>query len=222
MATLSGRCCSMIVPRRLKIIASRRAMGSRGESLMAPQVRQTRVSSWPSSTTPKPVYSVPQSTPSTRMGESLSHFSRFPVVLVGRGRLRTVLPLCRVAVRRGTSPSLHSAASGPARLCDFVLPAKGGIRLPGRCQLPLIQETRIGRFVKNFAQGGQENSESHDFENCHRWRTIRIIFIPAPPRNAWPRTATLLPWLACGRKARAPTPPPTRSGSTPPSRSGLR
>ena len=68
MATSSGRCSRMRASRRAKIVARRCGRGSRGESLMAPQVRQTRASSGRSSTTPKPVYSVPQSTPRTRMG----------------------------------------------------------------------------------------------------------------------------------------------------------
>src|ERR1700736_3678215 len=79
MATLSGLCSSMIALRRSKIVASRRANGSRGESLMAPHVS------------------------------------------------------------------------------DLVFLPKGGVGRAGRCQLPLTQESRIGRLVENFAQGSKEN-----------------------------------------------------------------
>jgi len=46
--------------------AKRRASGSRGESLIAPQVRHTKRPPECISTTPYPVYSPPQSTPKTR------------------------------------------------------------------------------------------------------------------------------------------------------------
>ena len=182
-------------------------MGSRGESLMAPQVRQTRLSSGPSSTTPKPVYSVPQSTPRTRMGESLSQFQPFTVGILDVDGGRASSPVSRKLWRRRsvwgrvsdpsgraqlgnaltvgsqrTKPSRAllgldgsadpspitfrgtpvlvqlSAAPGAACFCDFMFLAKGGVGGAGRCQLPLIQEARVGGLVENFAQRGDKSS----------------------------------------------------------------
>src|SRR6185369_7742647 len=177
MATLSGRCSSMMEPRRSKIIASRRAMGSRGESLMAPQVRQTRLSLGPSSTTPKPVYSVPQSTPRTRMRESLSQFKRFTVANLDGGRASSpVLSKRRSGERSpcgdgsltrphtepttfGGRPSSIQLLAAPraACFCDFMLPAEGGVGIAGRYQMLLVQKARIRGFVENLAQRGGNN-----------------------------------------------------------------
>src|SRR5579864_1418219 len=76
MATRSGRCSTMIAARQSKMVDKRADIGSRGESLTAPQVRHVNLPSWQSSTTPYPVYSVPQSIPRTRILQSLASGGR--------------------------------------------------------------------------------------------------------------------------------------------------
>src|SRR6185312_4861360 len=72
MATCSGWCCSITAPSCVKIVASLDAMASREESFIPPKRRHESLPSADSSTTPKPVHSVPQSIPRTRISASLT------------------------------------------------------------------------------------------------------------------------------------------------------
>src|SRR6476646_4519515 len=154
----------MMTPRRSKIIASRRAMGSRGESLMAPQVRQTRLSLGPSSTTPKPVYSVPQSTPRTRMRGSLSQFLAFAVGNLDGGHATSPVFCNRLCGRAGRPSSIQPLAA-PRAACfsHFMLLAKGGVGGAGGLQMPLLQEAGVGGLIENFTQRG-DNSSREKFQ----------------------------------------------------------
>src|SRR5262249_14522942 len=126
MATRSGRYSTMIAPSRSKMVESRSAMGSRGDSLMAPQVRQINLLSRASSTTPKPVYSVPQSMPSTRISQSLAPYANHAVYWL--------------------------AALGTAASYEFLLAQKRGVSRGAGTHAMTKQETGVGGFVEDLAQ----------------------------------------------------------------------
>src|SRR5215469_1419458 len=128
----------------------RRAIGSRGETLMAPQDRQLNRPGGSNSTTPYPVYSVPQSMPKTRMP------AVYPL-----GNAPPSIPWCAlvslvvILFTHGHALSLTASRTSIAQL--LALAQKRDIGCTRRLHAGALEKSPIGGLVKDFAQRAQQN-----------------------------------------------------------------
>src|SRR5437660_2666863 len=137
----------------------RAGIGSRGGRLIAPPVKQCRCPVSASSTIPKPVYSVPQSMPRTRMAVSVSRLDagnqgKAPVFCEVSGSedlrehqnlkpQRTRRTAAENAETQGNPEAELSATSSTSLTAHFVLPQKLCVRFRRRLQLAPPQKSRI-------------------------------------------------------------------------------
>src|ERR1017187_6258247 len=137
MATRSGRCSEISFCKPLEMSERRVGMGSRGETLIAPQTMHTRRSllrpSASRSTMPYPVYSVPQSMPRTRM-EECSRRAQLSVLSSAVSAF-TLLVLSSFTKRRTCFFALNSIAASAIWLARSLaeMPRRHPPKIASRC-----------------------------------------------------------------------------------------